>query len=158
MRQRTGNNHGYVMGWVSLVLLVMSILMLSILSMAARYHSSVLNRRCRLQAYETASSVAELVVSELTGPGEEQSGLAQAVKEALESQSSFPEFEVEGLGSDMGSCTVTLSYTEETKELIITAEAEYEGCQSVVEAVLYTGLKGEEMQWELGHYREGAVD
>lgn len=142
---------GYVLGWVLIVMLTMSILGLAALSIAADYHQKVLMENWDNQAYYTARSVLELAAAQMTGESSDNS-LADAVREQIAMGNTEFDLEVKGMNSVMGTCTLNVIYREPAKELVFTAYADCNGKTAAMSVKMAGDLSDEERPMKILFY------
>lgn len=118
------NNHGYVMGWIIIVMMVLMVLVLAALSAAGMYHKSSRKDQWKSQAYDTARSMAVIIAEEFTAqsqnPTQKPGDLVREITARLEQNGSPVLVTISGLGEQMGECSFSVDYNQLERILTIT--------------------------------------
>lgn len=175
MGKRKHGEEGDVLGWVVIMVMVMTILVTAVLAVSAAYYRQKLRVYNERQAYLTARSVAEMAAADFTGEGSGE--LREAILEELfgdirekgvktgdggsggqESPEAgavpVPEITFR-LDASMGSCIMYGWYLPEDDSLILTAAAEKKGSREQMTVYLRRDLKNEGEQWTVLGYARG---
>lgn len=153
---RTGNQKGAILGWVVVLLMVITLMTGAALSASFGYYNHVVQRSRRQQAAYTARSVAEVIAASLSQ--EPESGnLSMLLQE-------YPGtvIEIEGLDEAMGTCTAEADYDEDGN-LSVTVTASAGGSSHSVTAGFrpiggdWPDAESEDgyIKWELAEFRTG---
>ncbi len=126
------NKRGSALLWATIVSAFMVILLLALLTLSFSYYHRSLRSSWSTQAYYTAMSVTTALAEELCDGGDEF--LPHTVGESIAVNSI-------ALGEDMGTCTANVMRSSDD-EVVITATAEYAGCERSVSVRLVQTYAG----------------
>jgi len=155
MRRR--DQKGVILGWVVILLTVVTLITGAALAASFGYYNYVLTRSRRQQAVYTAQSAAEVIAESLSRKPDADNPVAVMLQ-------AYPGtvIEIEGLDEAMGTCTVVSDY-DEAGNLRITVTADVGGnVQSVTAGFRPVGDETSEQEsgdtyrrWELTAYEAG---
>lgn len=166
---------GYVLGWVVIMVMVVTILVTAVLAVSSAYYRQNLRVYNQRQAYLTARSVVEMAAADFTGEGsgelrdaileevsgelgekEEKNGDSGSGEQKSPETGPVPVPEITfRLDASMGSCIMYGWYMPEDGSLMLTASAEKKGSREQMTVYLQRGLKNEGEQWTVLGYERG---
>ncbi len=159
--QKKNNENGYVMVWVLIMALAIMVFMVAAMELASSYYRRSNREYLNRQVHFTAASIAQIAVAEFT---EDQEGVLrlavmEELKPYIEEEPLSEEVAVTPivwkLDSSMGTCTMTGIYDTDTKQLILTAEAEMGPSKESISVVLEIDELAEDSSWTLVRYEPG---
>lgn len=184
MGKRKHGEEGYVLGWVVIMVMVMTILVTAVLAVSSAYYRQKLRVYNERQAYLTARSAVEMAAADFTG--EDSGELREAILEELSGDLGEKSGELREKGvktgdsgsvgqespeagavsvpvpeitfcfdASMGSCIMYGWYLPEDGSLTLTAAAEKKGSREQMTVYLQRDLKNEGEQWTVLGYERG---
>lgn len=164
MRKRREQDDGYVLGWVVIMVMALTIMVTGVMAAASAYYRQSLREYNERQAYLTARSVLETAAADFTGkePGKLEGAIMDEGYKVLEGGDKATVSEAEAylkikvqLDSSMGTCTLNCRYLQEEECLIMTATAKKGDSTEAMTAYLKRENKEAESRWTVLRYESG---
>lgn len=139
--RRNSHTRGSAIVWAMAVTMILTIFVTAVLSIALAFVTRSIRQNAQKQAYFTARSAIDTLAGEISRGLDQGTALVEKLKEQPDGVYAIDRFP---FPEDMGTCAVTMTYTEE--EIAIRATAEYRGEKRTVTGYL------------VGHYVSPADD
>lgn len=151
MGKRFRNKRGFTLGWVTITLMSLMVLLIFCLTIAGGYASRDVRAHSRMQAEFTSKTVAQAIAGDMVQPITD--GSIRGLLEAAVVESDSASLELEGLNSDMGQVSLDVVYEEYEKQLSVTVRTVLKKEETVV--VLHLQQEEAEGEWRLLGYDNG---
>lgn len=148
MNREYRSKRGFALGWVTLTLLIVMVLLLFCLTVAGGYTSRDIRQYDRVQAEFTSKTVAEAIAMDMKKPAVE--GSIRGILEAAAEESEPAVLVLDGLDSDMGQVTLHVAYEEDETMMSVAVHTVLRQEKAVV--ILYMKQNGAEDGWKEAWY------